>query len=290
VPFRIWHARRNDDMLVGLLLRDALRMPVAVIFTSAAQRRHTRWTQALIRRMDAIIATSPESASYLLWPAVVIPHGMDMVAFHPAPDRAALRRRYGLPDRLLVGCFGRVRHSKGTDLFVEAVIDLARRRPDVAAVVTGLTQPEDREFERTIRARIAAEGLEDRFLWLGEVERSQMADMYRCLDVFVAPQRKEGFGVTPLEAMATGLPVVATTAGTFRSQIADGETGFIVPLEDAPAIAAAILRLAEDADLRRRMGEAGRRRVAERFRIEGEAEAINAVYHALWRDGRKERR
>ncbi|MCP3055047.1 glycosyltransferase family 1 protein, partial [Aurantimonas sp. LRZ36] len=68
-PFRIWHARRNVEMLAGIVLRDILRMPLRLVFTSAAQRHHTGWTRRLIRRMDAVIATSGRSAGYLTIPA-----------------------------------------------------------------------------------------------------------------------------------------------------------------------------------------------------------------------------
>lgn len=71
-PFRIWHARRNTEMLAGVVLRDVLSMPVKLVFTSAAQRHHTTWTKALIRRMDAVIATSSRSAAFLEVPATTI--------------------------------------------------------------------------------------------------------------------------------------------------------------------------------------------------------------------------
>ncbi len=61
---RVWHARRNNEMLVGLLLRSMLRMPLKLVFTSAAQRRHTAYTRWLMRRMDAVIATSTRSGSF----------------------------------------------------------------------------------------------------------------------------------------------------------------------------------------------------------------------------------
>src|SRR5882724_11538095 len=84
----IWHARRNDEMIVGVLLR-ALGWPLKLLFTSAARRHHTWITRWLIRRMDAIIATSVISASFLKRPATVIPHGVDTDRYAPPADRAA---------------------------------------------------------------------------------------------------------------------------------------------------------------------------------------------------------
>src|ERR1700723_3489928 len=78
----IWHARRNNEMIVGVLLR-SLGWPLKLVFTSAAQRHHTWITRWLIRRMDAIIATSELSASFLKRPATVIPHGVDTDRYAP---------------------------------------------------------------------------------------------------------------------------------------------------------------------------------------------------------------
>ena len=82
-PFRIWHARRNVEMIAGVLLRDVLRAPLKLVFTSAAQRNHKPLTKWLIRRMDAVIATNPRSAGFLEVPHTVIMHGVDLEQFHP---------------------------------------------------------------------------------------------------------------------------------------------------------------------------------------------------------------
>lgn len=282
VPFRIWHARRNDDLLLGLFLRDVLRMPLKLIFTSASQRKHSPITRFLLKRVDAIIATSPESSAYLSRPNIIIPHGMDTDTYAPSPDRAALRARLGLPDALLIGCFGRIRPDKGTFVFADAWIGIANKFADATGIVTGLTKPRYASFERSILDKVAENNLSDRFMWLGEQPASRMPEMFRALDIYVAPQRWEGFGVTPLEAMASGVPVVATTVGTFNSQIVDGLTGILVPPNDPAALQAAMERLARDPELRRRMGAAGRERVQSLFSISREASEINLVYEELW--------
>src|ERR1700704_5795411 len=84
----IWHARRNDEMIAGVLLK-RLGWPLKLVFTSAAQRRHSWITRWLIRRMDAIIATNDISASFLKRDATVIPHGVDTKLYKPPVDRAA---------------------------------------------------------------------------------------------------------------------------------------------------------------------------------------------------------
>ena len=132
----IWHARRNNEMIVGVLLR-ALGWPLKLVFTSAAQRHHTWITRWLIRRMDAIIATSDISASFLKREATVIPHGVDTDRYAPPADRAAAFAEAGLPGRYAIGCFGRVRAQKGTDVFVDAMCRLLPRYPDFTAVIVG---------------------------------------------------------------------------------------------------------------------------------------------------------
>ena len=92
----IWHARRNNEMIIGVLLR-SLGWPLKLLFTSAAQRHHSWITRWLIRRMDAIIATSDISASYLKRTATVIPHGVDTDRYAPPENRAAAFETGGGP-------------------------------------------------------------------------------------------------------------------------------------------------------------------------------------------------
>src|SRR5882724_10738405 len=119
----IWHARRNNEMIVGVLLR-ALGWPLKLVFTSAAQRHHSWTTRWLITRMDAIIATNDISASFLKRRATVILHGVDTDRYAPPVDRASAFAEAGLPGRYAIGCFGRVRAQKGTDVFVQAMCAL----------------------------------------------------------------------------------------------------------------------------------------------------------------------
>src|ERR1700729_243934 len=95
----IWHARRNNEMIIGVVLR-SLGWPLKLVFTSAAQRHHSWITRWLIRRMDAIIATSDISASFLKREATVIPHGVDTARYAPPADRAAAFAEAGLPGSL----------------------------------------------------------------------------------------------------------------------------------------------------------------------------------------------
>jgi mannosyltransferase len=279
-PFRIWHARRNVEMIGGVILRDVFRAPLKLVFTSAAQRRHRPFTKWLIRRMDAVIATSERSASFLDVPSTVVMHGVDLERFHPPRGADDGFAAAGLAGRRAIGCFGRIRHQKGTDLFVEAMIALLPLFPDWTAVITGRVTAEHQAFADGLKQRIAAAGLADRIVFLGEVP--DIAVWYRRIDLYVAPSRNEGFGLTPLEAMASGAPAVASDAGAYASLIVDGRTGAVVPAGDGEALREAIRAyLADPARL-----EAHARNaladVRKRFPLAGEAAAIRVVYERLW--------
>ncbi len=276
---RVWHARRNTEMLLGLVLR-ACGMRLRLLFTSASQRRHTGYTRWLIGRMDAVVATSAKTASYLERPATVIHHGIDTQGFAPAADRAALRARLGLPDGVLVGCYGRIRAQKGTDAFVDAMIALLPARPAVTALVMGRATEGQGAFLEGLKAKAAAAGLQDRILFPPEVTVDRMADWYRVLDLYVAPQRWEGFGLTPIEAMACAVPVVATRVGAFE-EIVTPETGALVAPGDIAALTAACVPFLDDPARLASAAQAARDRAVAAFRIEDEAAALVAIYRGL---------
>ena len=280
--WRVWHARRNTEMALGLILRRLLRRRYRLLFTSAAQRRHTGFTRWLIRQQDALIATSPQAASYLERPATVILHGVDTDVFHPAPDRAALRARLGLdPDAVLIGCFGRIRAQKGVDLLVQAGLELLPSRPRVQIIFTGRITPDNRTFADDLQARIKAAGLDGRIRFLGELPWDQVIAHYQTLDLFAAPARWEGFGLTPLEAMACGVPAVAARVGAYETLIRDGTTGSLVPPDDGDALTEALRHWLDDDAVRVAASEAARAHVTAHHAIEGEARALVAIYHDL---------
>ncbi|KAA0969034.1 glycosyltransferase family 4 protein [Aureimonas fodinaquatilis] len=278
-PVRIWHARRNVEMLPGIFMRDVLRMPLKLVFTSAAQRRHTAYTRFLISRMDKVIATSQRSAAYLEVPNQVIMHGIDLQRFRPAGSASEARASLGLPERRTIGCFGRIRHQKGTDLFVDAMIALLPQNPEWQAVITGRATAEHAQFDAVLKEKVKAAGLADRILFKGEVEHP--APYYQALDLFVAPQRWEGFGLTPLEAMASGVPVVAADVGVFADVVTD-QTGQLVPADDPVALTRAIADWMGDRQRLTAASGAAYSHAQATFPLQREAAQIDAVYTELW--------
>lgn len=278
--YRVWHARRNVEMLPGILMRDLLRMKIKVIFTSDAQRHHRKYTKWLISKMDHVISGSQKAGSYLERESTTIHHGVDLERFVPSPDKAKERSELKLdPDQKLVGCFGRVRHQKGTDLFVEMMIKLLPSHPEWTAIITGRVTAEHIGFADELKARVKNAGLENKIIFAGEVD--DIEKWFRVLDLYIAPQRNEGFGLTPLEAAACTVPSVATDVGAFSELIVNDKTGIVVGVEDLDALCKEADKYMSDEALLITSGKNARQYVTENFSLEKEATAINAVYEAV---------
>jgi mannosyltransferase len=276
----IWHARRNNEMIAGVLLR-ALGWPLRLVFTSAAQRHHTWITRWLVRRMDAVIATSDISASFLKVKATVIPHGVDTDVYAPPADRDAAFAESGLPGRHAIGCFGRVRAQKGSDVFVEAMCRLLPRYPDFSGVIVGAITPEQMPFANELKKKIEAADLQSRIVMTGELPIEDVQRWYRRLTIYAFTSRNEGFGLTLLEAMASGSALVAARAGAAGLVVEDGITGILVPPGDAEALVAALEPLMRDVSQALAMGARARQRVVETFSLDSEARQIASVYGRL---------
>ncbi|SNT76024.1 glycosyltransferase family 4 protein [Paracoccus seriniphilus] len=280
--WRVWHARRNTEMALGLILRRILRRKFRLMFTSAAQRHHTGFTRWLIRQQEALVATTPQAASYLERPAKVVMHGVDTEIFRPANNRAALRRQLGLdPDAVLIGCFGRVREQKGVDLLVKAGLRLLPDRPRAQIIFTGRITADNRAFADDLQDRINAAGLQERIRFLGELPWERVVQHYQALDLFAAPARWEGFGLTPLEAMACGVPAIGSRVGAYEAIIADGRTGSIVETGDLDALADALRHWLDDDAARQQAGRDARTHVEDNHSIQTEARALVQVYRDL---------
>lgn len=281
-PFRIWHVRRDPEMMAAIFARDVLRLPIKLVFTSAAQHLHGRFPRWLISKMDAVISTTPLAASFVPNTTAVVPHGIDLSRFSPPPDKLKAWADSGLPGQYGIGVFGRVRPDKGSDVFVQAMIEALPQLPGATAVIAGLAQPQHQAYQQDLQRQIDAAGLHDRIVFLGEVPAGEVHRWYqRCL-LCVACPRYEPFGLTPFEAAATACALVCSRTGAFDQLAIPGETGEMVDTGDAPGLAQAVLSVMRDPQRAARMGEAARARVAEQFSLAREAEGIGRVYRDLF--------
>ena len=187
----------------------------------------------------------------------------------------------GLPGRYAIGCFGRVRAQKGTDVFVDAMCRLLPRYPDFSAVVVGAITPEQTAFANALRQRIEAAGLRSRIVITGELPIEDVQRWYQRLTIYAFTSRNEGFGLTLIEAMAAGAALVASRAGAAEFVVEDGVTGVLTPPGDVDALVAALEPLLRDPASAAAMGERARARVLAKFSLDAEASAIARVYRSL---------
>jgi mannosyltransferase len=281
-PFRIWHVRRNNEMLWGLLFKHFFRCRLKLVMTSCALRRHSWFPRKLLAAMDAIIATSEEAAGYVDKVVATIPHGVDCKRFRPIANKSAAMSELGIPGKYGIAICGRVRPEKGTDLFVDAMITLLPDFPDFTACIAGGSSFEFEYFQRGLKDDIAAAGLQDRIRFMGEIDYERMPTFLGGMSLCVAPARYEGFGLVPLEAMACGVPVVASRTGCYSEAIVPGENGELVDCGDLRALEEVLQRVMSSPQRLAEMGESGCRRVREQFSAELEARKIVDVYHRMW--------
>jgi len=205
----------------------------------------------------------------------VVHNGIDLQRFSPRADlRGSLRRDLGLEaEAILVGLVGSIAPTKGHLLLVEAA-GLMRLTSGQRAhfVIIGDGHP---AVVAQIRQRIDVLGLGEFFHFLGW--RSDVAALMPDLDVLVTCSDQEAFGRTLVEAMACAVPVVATRSGGPEEIVSDAETGFLVRVNDAPALAAALHRLSADPQLRERMGQAARRDALARFDLQTYARRVQDI-------------
>lgn len=280
--FRIWHVRRNNEMFLGIIARDLLRLPIKLVFTSAAQRRHSILPRWLISKMDAVICTSKGAAQHISNCHQIVPHGIDLERFPPPENKREAWKDSGLPGQWGIGIFGRIRPEKGTDVFVDAMIEALPKLPEVCAVIAGLVQPKHQEFFEQLKSKIEAANLSDRIVFLGEVPSDQVHLWYqRCL-VCVACPRYEAFGLTPFEAASAGCAVIGTKTGAFADLAIPEQTGELIEISDSHGLSEAILRITKDPNKALEFGENARSLMKEKFAIFNEARAITDLYLDLF--------
>ena len=290
-PFNIWHVRRNSEMQLAIFARDILRLPIKIVFTSAAQRRHSAWPRWLISKMDAVIATSEEAANFVPNVVATIPHGIDLDRFQPSKNQREDWAKTGMPGEYGIISVGRVRPEKGTDLFVEAMIEALPKLPEATAIIAGATKSKDFSFRKKIEERIKQSGLVDRIKFLGEIPPHKLPELLKGCRALVALPRYEGFGLTPLEGMACGLPLIASKTGYFEEFISISDEkkacGKIVSIEDYQTASEEIVKLLSNKALFNKYSMNAIIISKEKYSVLKEANSINKVYESLWGDDLK---
>lgn len=272
--WRIWHARRNIDMVVGIILRYVLRYKIKLLFTSASQREHSWFTKFCYHKMDAVIATTKSGGEFLEREYDVVYHGVNTDKFFPQDKKSKQKK---------IGFINRIRKQKGAEDFVEAMIKVFSSNPNTnwIAELYGETTPKHKDFEDDLKSRVKNAGLEDRIVFKGFVEFDSIASIYRKCDIVVCLSHVEGFGLPCLEAMASKAAVVATKTGVWKEIIKQGKNGYLVDIKSPDQIAEKLEILMSDDVLRQKIAQKGYDLVTSKYQIQNEAQGIQKVYDRL---------
>ncbi len=244
------------------------------------------WDRLLARTVRAFVCISHSVARRLIKQGAidarvhVVYNGLD-VQDVPTTPRPELYRELGLdPAKPTIGIFSRLVPWKGHTVFVDAAALVAQEIPEVQVLIVGAEEITAPGYLQALKEQAVRLGIGENVHFLGH--RDDVMDLYPLVNVLVhASVRDEPFGRVIIEGMAAARPVVATRGGGTVEILRDGETGYLVPQGDANAMAAAILDLLRNPEKARRMGEAGRRDVAARFRADETARRVMAIYDAL---------
>ena len=302
------HAHFFMSGMVALQLKSSLGLPFAVTFHGLGLVRRLHQGAAdefpakriaierdVIRGADVVVAESPDDARNLvtLYDAeprkiAVVPCGFAPDEFWPIAPRFA-RRTLGLPsDVPILLSVGRLVPRKGVDNIIRALGVLVRRLgvPAELLVVGGNSDIPDPVLTPEIgrlRAIAAEEGVASRVTFTGRRPRELLKLYYSAADAFVTTPWYESFGMTPIEAMACGTPVVGARVGGIQYSVVDGRTGFLVPANDPIALAERLRDVCGSPRLAERFAGSGVRRAYALYRWERVAHSLAALYAGLHR-------
>jgi glycosyltransferase involved in cell wall biosynthesis len=285
---QVVHTHLFKSDLIGQLAAALAGVPVRVssihsINPWRRKRLLSAINRQIVRRTHAFIAVTPEVSEYTQrwsgYPAhkmVVIDNGVDLHRFDPDTvtplDKTAV---WGQPpDSLLIGMIGRLQPPKGHDILLRAAAEVLAACPQARFVIIG-----DGPLRPQIEAQRSALGLDDQVILTGAVR--DIPSALAALDVVAFPSIWEGLPVALLEAMAMRRPVAATTVGGIPDVLAGEHGGLLIPPSDPGALAAALIRLLRDAELRRTLGAQARQVVAERYSAATMQQRVLDLYQSI---------
>lgn len=246
------------------------------LLTDEAQRTEHRESLAGLAKL--ICVSEAVAASHLragIDPALITTIANGIAARAPSRSRAALRTEFGLGEEAVLLMVARFTEQKGHFLLLDALPAILQAHPDCAVLLAG-----DGKLLVPVARAIAARGLAGTVRMLGP--RGDIADLMALADLLVLPSAFEGLPLVALEAMAAGLPVVATDAPGNAEAVADGVTGRLAAA-DAAGLAGAVIEMLGDRERAARMGGAGRERQREKFSATRMIDEVQSVHEAAFR-------
>jgi D-inositol-3-phosphate glycosyltransferase len=296
VTYDLIHSHYWLSGLVGEGLKASWRIPHVTMFhtlgevknrASVAEHETQLRIQseaAIIAGVDRVVCATEAEAKLLhqLYAAdagkvAVIPLGVDLDRFRPG-DKESARRALGLRDERIVLFVGRIEPLKGVDILINAAA-LLESDVDCSVLIVG-GEDGSRSQVRRLQELARSRGIEHRVAFVGAVDHETLPLYYNAADVCVVPSHYESFGLVAVEAMASGVPVVASRVGGLAGTVKDGETGYLIPWLCPEPFAERIELLLDNDPLRQNLGEAAREAVA-RYRWEHVAEAVFGLYAGL---------
>lgn len=246
---------------------------------------HRWWTRRNLMAADQIASTSLVMAKQTrqiapgLGQITTTPFGVETDRFAPLQDIEAAPKR-----TITIGTVKTLSEKYGIDIFIRSIASLVQRLRDKSQPLADRLTVRivgDGPQRNTLETLAEDLGVREIIQFVGSVAYAEVPQELRKLDIYVALSRIESFGVAIIEAGACGLPVVVSDVGGLPEVVIDGETGFIVPREDPEAAAAALYNLVLDADLRHRMGQAGRAHVVSHYEWRDSVKQMIELYESV---------
>lgn len=291
LDFDLIHAHVFAGAFAGYILSKISKIPIICTvhgihkLRGDAGRFANLWQKIIVGlSYDAVIAVSKDTESRILdlgkspKALVVIPNGVDMEIFHPdEPSRVSLRKRLHVDnDELLIGFFGRIVRGKGIDILIESMPIVLKHMPNVKLLIMG-----DGDLKNSMEERILDLRLDENVMIKNPVPHQEVAQFYCACDLIVIPSRSEAFSLSALEAMASGVPLVASNVGGLREIVHHSDNGWLVEANSISTLSEAIVKVLSENELRHRLIENGVSFVSKRFSWVALAKHLRDIYLTL---------
>jgi len=288
------HALDHRSDLIGILSARLTGRPVVASFLGWVNFARGSWRatvypwidRLILRRLDAVITDSVAIGTELRMgkhdpPVVAIRNGIDTSWFDPARTlEPSSVSEFAAGGDYVFGMVGRIHPVKGHLNFLRAARAILDRYPRSRFVIVGTVLPGFESYRQTLLEAIATHNLESAVV-MAHVSLSEIPAVFAALDVLVAPSFAESFSFTMLEGMAMGKPVVASDVGGASEMITNGQTGYLVPVDDVPVLTETLLRLRENSQSVKEVGIRARQKILNDLGIEAMAAKTHQVYLRL---------
>lgn len=288
------HALDHRSDLVAVLSARVTGRPVVASFLGWVNFAKGSWRATLypwidrmiLKRFDAVIVDSVAIGTELRMgpadpPVIAIHNGIDTRWFDPGRAHVSCSvSQFASDARFVFGMVGRIHPVKGHLNFLRAARTVLDRYPNTRFVIVGTVLPGFESYRQTLVDWIAEHQMTKSVL-MAHVALAEIPSVFASLDVLVAPSFAESFSFTMLEGMAMGKPVVASNVGGASEMITDGETGYLVPPDDVPALTRVLSSLVAEANNLRAVGERARTKILQDLSLDVMAKRTGEVYEQL---------